>query len=176
MVSLVSVSAPAPADCDEFIAAALASKAGMLPWVDPPDSPERYAAYLERSARVDFECFLVRHRDCGRLVGFVNINNIVRGGFQSGYLGYAGFATHAGKGLMSAGVAAVVGTAFGRLGLHRVEANIQPANARSITLVKRLGFRREGLSPHYLMVDGQWRDHERWAILADEWPAATQPG
>ena len=71
---------------------------------------------------------------------------------------------------MSAGVAAVVSTAFADLGLHRLEANIQPANARSIALVRRLGFRREGLSPHYLMVDGQWRDHERWAVLADEWP------
>jgi ribosomal-protein-alanine N-acetyltransferase len=176
MASPVSLSTPTQADREEFIAAAQASKAAVLPWVDPPDSRERYAAYLERSARDEFACFLVRHLDCGRLVGFVNINNIVRGGFQSGYLGYAGFVTHAGKGLMSAGVAAVVGTAFGELGLHRLEANIQPANARSLALARRLGFRREGLSPHYLMVDGQWRDHERWAMLADEWPAAAPPG
>jgi ribosomal-protein-alanine N-acetyltransferase len=55
---------------------------------------------------------------------------------------------------------------FGDLGLHRVEANIQPANRRSINLVRRLGFEREGFSPGYLMVDGQWRDHERWALRA----------
>jgi [ribosomal protein S5]-alanine N-acetyltransferase len=172
MDSPVTLSKPTTDDCDEFIAAAHSSRDAVLPWVDPPDSRERYAAYLSRSAREEFECFLVRHRDCGGLVGFVNINNIVRGGFQSGYLGYAGFATHRGQGLMSAGVADVVSTAFASLGLHRLEANIQPANARSIALVRRLGFRREGLSPHYLMVDGQWRDHERWAVLADEWPAA----
>jgi [ribosomal protein S5]-alanine N-acetyltransferase len=172
MQGQVTVSAPTAADCEEFIAAAQASQDAVLPWVDPPDSRERFAAYLDRSARDDFACFLVRHSECGDLIGFVNINNIVRGGFQSGYLGYAGFVTHRGQGLMSAGVAAVVSNAFADLGLHRLEANIQPANARSIALVRRLGFRREGLSPHYLMVDGQWRDHERWAVVADEWPPA----
>jgi [ribosomal protein S5]-alanine N-acetyltransferase len=172
----VFISAPAAADAAEFIAAAQASKPSMLPWVDPADTAARFAAYLDRAARDEFACFLVRHSECGALVGFVNINNIVRGGFQSGYLGYAGFSTHAGRGLMSAGVAAVITTAFSDLGLHRLEANIQPANERSIALVRRLGFRREGLSPHYLLVDGEWRDHERWAVLADEWDqSASRP-
>lgn len=171
--SEVFVRPPSPADGGEFISAAQASRPGMLPWVDPADTPARFRAYLDRSARDDFACCLVRHSACGALVGFVNINNIVRGGFQSGYLGYAGFVTHTGRGLMSAGVATVVTAAFTDLGLHRLEANIQPANERSIALVRRLGFRREGLSPHYLMVDGQWRDHERWAVVADEWELPT---
>jgi len=169
----VVLSTPTAADADEFIAAARASRSRLEPWVDPADTAARFAAYLDRAARDDFACFLVRHSECGALVGYVNINNIVRGGFQSGYLGYAGFATHAGRGLMSAGVAAVVTTAFTELGLHRLEANIQPANERSRALVRRLGFRREGLSPHYLLVDGEWRDHERWAILADEWEPSS---
>ena len=58
--------------------------------------------------------------------------------------------------------------AFEALGLHRLEANIQPGNLRSIALVKRLGFRLEGFSPRYLRMGGEWRDHERWALLADE--------
>ena len=58
--------------------------------------------------------------------------------------------------------------AFAELRLHRVEANIQPANKRSLTLAKKAGFRREGFSPRYLKIGGRWRDHERWAILADE--------
>jgi len=58
---------------------------------------------------------------------------------------------------------------FGRLRLHRVEANIQPHNRPSIRLVKRLGFRREGYSPRYLNIGGRWRDHERWALLVEEW-------
>ena len=72
---------------------------------------------------------------------------------------------------MTAGLAAVVTDAFTSLGLHRLEANIQPDNAPSLSLVRRLGFKREGFSPRYLLIDGQWRDHERWAMLADDWVA-----
>lgn len=165
----VALTGPTRADADEFISAVRASQSILLPWVDPADTADRFAAYLRRAASHDHACFLVRHQSCGRLVGFVNINSIIRGGFQSGYLGYAGFVSHAGSGLMTAGVAAVVSTAFTTLGLHRLEANIQPENGRSIALVRRLGFRREGFSPHYLLVDGQWRDHERWAVRSEDW-------
>jgi [ribosomal protein S5]-alanine N-acetyltransferase len=169
MTADVVLSHPSAEDAVEFITAARASKAAMRPWVDPADSPVRYSAYLDRAAREDTECFLVRHRECGELVGFVNINSIVRAAFRSGYLGYAGFISHRGRGLMSAGVSAVVSLAFADLGLHRLEANIQPDNAGSLGLVQRLGFSREGYSPQYLMIDGQWRDHERWAVRADTW-------
>ena len=165
----VVLSQPSLADADEFIAAALASKALQRPWVSAPDSPERFTAFLNRAARDDQASYLVRHRGCGGLVGYVNINNIVLGSLRSGYLGYAAFAAHAGRGLMTAGLSAVVSDDFTSLGLHRLEANIQPDNARSLALVRRLGFSREGFSPHYLMVDGDWRDHERWAILAEDW-------
>lgn len=100
-------------------------------------------------------------------MGYVSVGNIVRRAFQSAYLAYAAFAGHEGRGLMTAGLREVVARAFGELGLHRVEANIQPDNLRSAALVRRLGFKREGYSPRYLMVDGDWRDHERWALTAD---------
>ena len=70
--------------------------------------------------------------------------------------------------LMTEAVRLAAAHAFGVLGLHRLEANIQPENLRSIALVKRLGFRLEGFSPRYLRIGGEWRDHERWALLAEE--------
>jgi ribosomal-protein-alanine N-acetyltransferase len=166
----VAISGPAPSDADDFIAAVGASKELHHSWVDPPDTPERFAAYLTRAAREDHVAYLIRHTECGGLVGFVNINNIVRGAFRSGYLGYGAFAPHAGRGFMTSGLRAVIDAAFGELRLHRLEANIQPDNAPSLALVRKLGFHREGFSPRYLFIDGDWRDHERWAILAESWP------
>ena len=103
--------------------------------------------------------------DDGELAGAIHLTNIVMGAFCSGYLGYYAFAGFEGRGLMTAGLNAVVRHAFTDLRLHRVEANIQPANSASIALVQRCGFQREGFSPKYLKIGGRWRDHERWARL-----------
>ncbi|MGO9558667.1 MAG: GNAT family N-acetyltransferase [Acidimicrobiales bacterium] len=165
----VSLSVPAAADAEEFISAVQASRSLHHPWVEPPDSAARYAAYLNHAARDDQAAFLLRHGSCGELVGYVNLNNIVHRSFQSAHLGYAAFASHAGRGLMSAGLSAVLDRVFSEMRLHRVEANIQPTNAPSIKLVRRLGFQKEGFSRAYLLVDGEWRDHERWALLRDQW-------
>jgi [ribosomal protein S5]-alanine N-acetyltransferase len=165
----VVLSAPSPSDTDDFIRAVRASRSLHHPWVDLPDTPQRFAAYLERSARTDQSSYLIRHGPDQDLVGFVNVSNIVRGALESGYLGYGAFTPHAGHGLMTEGLRAVLGRVFGDLALHRVEANIQPANLRSIALVRRLGFEKEGFSLRYLKVDGDWRDHERWALRAESW-------
>lgn len=109
--------------------------------------------------------------ECGALGGVVNLNEIVRGSFESAYLGYYAFEPHGGRGLVYAGLRLVIARAFGELGLHRLEANIQPENSKSIALVKRLGFTREGFSPRYLKLGGRWRDHERWALLREYWRA-----
>lgn len=102
----------------------------------------------------------------------MNISEIVRRSFQSAYLGYFAFEPFAGRGLMRRGLSKVITRAFTTLKLHRLEANIQPDNERSIYLVKALGFRHEGFSPRYLKINGRWRDHERWAILVDDWNEA----
>ncbi|HUC60119.1 MAG TPA: GNAT family N-acetyltransferase [Streptosporangiaceae bacterium] len=165
----VTVSAPSEDDAEEFIGAVRESRSLHHPWIDAPGTTERFAAYLERAATADHASYLIRHRACGRLVGYANISNIVRGTFQSGYLGYAAFASHAGRGLMTHGLRAVIESGFGDLRLHRLEANIQPANNPSISLVRRLGFEKEGFSPKYLFIDGDWRDHERWALRVESW-------
>jgi ribosomal-protein-alanine N-acetyltransferase len=105
----------------------------------------------------------------GDLIGVINISEIVRGPLKSAYLGYFAFEPFAGRGLMTEGLRQVITYAFKKLKLHRLEANIQPGNHRSIRLVKRLGFRKEGFSPRYVKIGGRWRDHERWALLAEDW-------
>ena len=111
----------------------------------------------------------------GDIAGVVNVSEIVRGSFQSAYLGYYALEPLAGRGFLRSGLRAVISHCFGELRLHRLEANIQPENARSIALVAGLGFQREGLSPRYLKIGGRWRDHERWALLADNWRRRKSP-
>ena len=113
--------------------------------------------------------FFIFERDAEALVGVVDFSEIVRGCFQSAYMGYFAFQPHAGRGLMRQGLAQVVQYAFETMGLHRLEANIQPGNIASIALVRGLGFNKEGYSKRYLKISGEWTDHERWAILAEDW-------
>lgn len=167
----IAIREPTADDAEAFLAAVKASRSLHHPWVNPADTPERFAEYLKRAAQPDTASYLVL--EGGSLAGYITISNIVRGLFCSGYLGYGAFAAGAGRGLMTAGMQAVVEEAFGPLGLHRLEANIQPTNTRSQALVRRLGFRREGFSPRYLKVDGDWRDHERYALTAEDWHKAV---
>ncbi len=112
--------------------------------------------------------FLVVHRRTKGLVGIIEIGDIQYGPARCAYLGYYAFADYAGQGLMKEGIHLALRHAFGKLRLHRLEANIQPGNPASVALAKKCGFKREGYSPRYLKIAGRWRDHERWAILADE--------
>ena len=137
----------------------------------PPTQPEQFAAFLQR-CRVDTTvCFFICRRTDRRLLGSINLSQIVRGLFQSAYLGYHISAEFAGQGYMTEAVALMLRYTFVDLKLHRVEANIQPGNAASIALVRRAGFTKEGFSRRYLKICGRWRDHERWAILAEDWRA-----
>jgi len=80
-------------------------------------------------------------------------------------------AAHRGQGYMSEALDLVLHEAFVTLGLHRLEANIQPANRGSLALARRAGFVLEGFSPGYLKIAGEWRDHERWALRSEAWVA-----
>ena len=162
----VRIRPPAHADEHAFVAAVRGSRSLHRPWTTPPDTPAAYRAWLERMAPPAHHAFLVCRGDDGAIAGVITLTNIVMGAFRSGYLGYYAFAGHERQGLMSAGLRAVVRHAFRTLGLHRLEANIQPGNAASIALVASCGFSKEGYSPRYLKIGGRWRDHERWAIVA----------
>jgi ribosomal-protein-alanine N-acetyltransferase len=158
------IRAPRASDQAAFLAAARRSRTLHRPWMSPPSTPLAVRKFLTRRLGQRYVTFLIFHRR--ELVGVVNVSEIVRGSFQSAYLGYYAFRPFAGTGLMRAGLAKVIRHAFAKLKLHRLEANIQPSNTRSIRFAKSMGFRREGFSPRYLKIAGRWRDHERWAILS----------
>jgi [ribosomal protein S5]-alanine N-acetyltransferase len=162
---------PQASDQAAFVATALRSRKLHRPWVKVPSSSDDYSAYLERMRQPANKAFVVcipgTESQSEDLVGVFHITNIVLGVFRSGYLGYYAFAGYQQQGLMREGLSLVLRDAFKVLKLHRLEANIQPDNARSIALVAACGFAKEGYSPRYLKIGGRWRDHERWAKLAD---------
>ena len=164
--NFVGIRRPNDVDCDAFVAMAQASQAYHYPWVDPPKTRDRFLAYVQTRQPPTHDGFLICELSSGKIAGVINLNNIVRGAFQSAYLGYYIFADFARRGFMFEGMKLVIDHAFTQLGLHRLESNIQPENHASIALVKKCGFRKEGFSPKYLQIFGEWRDHERWALLA----------
>lgn len=165
----VFLRSPEKMDQEEYLALNRRSASLNRGLASPPTTPEQFAAYLER-CRVDTTaCFFICRRTDKAILGSINLSQIVRGLFQSAYLGYHIGADFAGQGYMTEAIALTLRYAFTELKLHRLEANIQPGNLASIALVKRAGFVREGFSRRYLKICGRWRDHERWAILAEDW-------
>ena len=153
-----------PTKNDEAVIRACYSRSTSLhqPWTF---EPKESADYLMQSER-HFLCLA----STGEIVGTFNISNIVRGHFHSAYLGYEVFVPHQSKGYMRIGLKLLLDQAFSILNLHRLEANVQPGNASSIKLLESAGFVKEGYSRDYLNVgDKGWRDHERWAIINDDW-------
>jgi ribosomal-protein-alanine N-acetyltransferase len=169
----IGIRRPGEGDCDEFVAMVQASRELHRPWVDPPGTRERFLKYLESRLSAADDGFLICKVDTGEIAGVVNLNCIVRGHFHSAFLGYYINAAFARRWFMTEGVQLVAKYAFTEMGLHRLEANIQPENAASLAVARKCGFRKEGFSPRYLKVNGEWRDHERWALLADEFAALS---
>ncbi|HJU86806.1 MAG TPA: GNAT family protein [Gemmatimonadota bacterium] len=127
-------------------------------------------------AREDFRGFEIRRISDGAVIGSIEISRIARGNFQSAYLGYRIAVAERRRGYMTEALQLALRHAFRDLKLHRVEANVEPGNEASIALVRRAGFTREGFSRRYLKLGGRWRDHERWALLREDWrPPARGP-
>ena len=161
-------------DEEPFLERVRASRALHRPWTDLPDTPSRFGELMARAEGPSDAVHVIVRTSDGAFAGVATLGQIFLGNFRSAYLGYSAFVPLDGKGYMSEGLRLVLREAFGPIGLHRVEANVQPDNLRSIALVERLGFRREGYSPRYLKVGGRWRDHVRYAMLAEDF--TTDPG
>jgi ribosomal-protein-alanine N-acetyltransferase len=156
-------------DRDEFLALVRESRELHRPWAYPPERPDQFDELVARSRRDDVVTLLGCRGEDRALFGVFTISQIVRGSFQSAYLGYYGHARYARQGYMREALKTVLDHAFGPMGLHRIEANIQPGNGPSVALAAGAGFRLEGFSPRYLLIGGRWRDHERYAITVEEW-------
>jgi ribosomal-protein-alanine N-acetyltransferase len=167
----VALRAPVLEDREEFLERVRASRRLHRPWAYPPDTADGFDALLRRAGAPTERVRLLCRVEDGAIVGVANLSQILLHDFRSAYLGYFGFRPFEGQGYLSEGVRLVLREAFVEVGLHRVEANVQPGNVRSIALLERLGFRREGYSPRYLKIGGRWRDHVRYAILVDEFRA-----
>ena len=172
----VQLKRPSALDEPSFLAAARRSRAFLRRWAPPPSTPRAYRTYLRRLRKPTHDGRFVVLRRSRELVGVINVSEIVRGALRSAYLGYYAFVPHAGRGYMTEGLALALRWAFRELHLHRVEANIQVGNNASRALVRGFGFRREGFSPRYLKIGGRWRDHERWALLAEDWRGHLRGG
>jgi ribosomal-protein-alanine N-acetyltransferase len=160
---------PAASDEAELVALMRASRRLHAPWVSPPLDGVSFQVFLARGRRANALSLLACQVDGGAILGVFTLSEIVRGPLQGAFLSYYVGAPHARHGYMTEGMELLLRHAFSNLRLHRLEANIQPGNLASIALVKRCGFTREGYSPRYLKIRNRWRDHERWALLAEVW-------
>jgi ribosomal-protein-alanine N-acetyltransferase len=154
-------------DAPELFEAIVRSRALHKPWITPVATEAEVRESLSQPPAVRISYGI--REDSGQLAGVVNVNSVIRGAFQNGFLGYFAISPHEGRGFMRAGLIEVLDRALGEHGLHRVEANIQPDNLRWIHLVRSLGFRLEGHSPRYLRINGEWKDHDRYALTVEEW-------
>ncbi|PYS99025.1 MAG: N-acetyltransferase [Acidobacteria bacterium] len=162
---------PEPEDCDSLIHLYLSSREHFRGLTNANFDRHRFEQLLVEAAKDTNAYFLVCRVDDDSIIGSLNFSQIFRKGFQNTYLGYQLFAGFTGNGYMTEAVSLGLRYAFLDLKLHRVEANVQPSNKPSIAVLVRNGFAKEGLSRRYLKINGRWRDHERWAILKENWIA-----
>jgi [ribosomal protein S5]-alanine N-acetyltransferase len=165
---------PVEDDRTEFVERLAASVDLHDPWLEPGDPDPWFDRLLARNLTSSDRSLLVCDAADGSIAGVINLSQIVMGPLRSAFLGYYAFEPFAARGYMRAAMPHVLRYAFEELGLHRVQANVQPENEASIALVRRAGFRREGFSPRYLFIRGQWRDHEQWVMLAEDSPPAVR--
>ena len=171
---------PRATDVPELRRALRANAAHLQPWSVAPGPGEDPASLTAVSQALlrhrrewkggqGFVFLLVPRHGEDRVIGRVALGGVLRGAFQNAYLGYWIDAAHQGQGLMPEAVRAATTFAFSGAGLHRVQAAVMPSNTRSLRVLEKVGYRREGVARAYLSIAGAWEDHVLFAVTADEW-------
>lgn len=178
---------PRSGDVPEIRRLLRANHEHLKPWNPAPPSGEDPSSITEVSNTIlrqrrdwkrgrGYVFMLAELEHPGRFVGKIALNGIMRGAMYGAYLGYWMAADVQGRGLATEGIRAVLDFAFGAAGLHRVQAAIMPHNPRSLRVIDKLGFRREGYAVRYLQIAGKWEDHILFARTREEHvPEASEP-
>ena len=160
---------PEPADFGELSELYKSSRKHLQAFMTSRYDRGAFERMLEDSTKESNEYFRICGRQDDAIVGTINLSQTFRKAFQNAYLGYMLGAEFTSRGYMTEAVELILKYAFRELNLHRIEANVQPTNAPSIAVLRRNGFSKEGFSRRYLRIGGRWRDHERWAIIKEDW-------
>jgi len=168
---------PIEADRAEYLALRRASRKFLEPWDSIPPGRTKADNYNEgafdrmlATSRLESSIrFLIIASPPDTIIGAIGIGNIVRGAFQSCTLGYWIGSAYSNQGHMTQALSLSLAFIFKALKLHRVEANIIPTNKPSTRLIKRLGFRYEGLGRRYIRINGKWQDHARWGLTNEDY-------
>lgn len=107
--------------------------------------------------------------DSSRVIGIINFTSTIRGVFQACYLGYSLDKEWEGQGIMTESLRSAIAYMFKDKNYHRIMANCMAGNIRSLNLLDRFGFIREGVAKDYLYINGQWEDHIMTALINDSW-------
>ena len=158
----------------EFLANSIESKKLHKSWVIVPTTKKQFRDYVEEMNTDANKAFVIVDVHTNSIVGVVELRDIFMYDFKNSYITYYAFHQHLRKGFMKFGVLQAIAIAFKELKLHRLEANIQPENNASIALAKSCGFTKEGFSPKFIKKNGQWKDHERWALLKNNLRTTVQ--
>ena len=167
-------------DVDEYTRAVVANREHNEPW-----EPLRSQAHYTRTGqaetlRRDIEAWevgsgyafaILDRSDDDRIIGRIALGNIVLGAWRNATLGYWVSAAAGGRGHATSAAMLVCDFAFGHAGLHRVQPAVIPRNVRSVRVVEKAGFRREGRALRYLNIAGRWEDHDIYAMTEEDWRA-----
>jgi [ribosomal protein S5]-alanine N-acetyltransferase len=178
----VTLRPPRLRDHSEWARLRGSSRGFLEPWepswawdeLERPAWRQRLARYRRDYAQGTGMTYFVVENEGGRITGGISMGNIRRGVSQSAQIGYWMGEQHAGKGYMGAAIAMLLDHAFVAMRLNRIEAACIPRNERSIRVLEKAGFRREGLLRSYLRINGTWQDHFLYAITADEYARARR--